>query len=82
MPTIRHHLPNIFEALWTTTSDKVQTTIATGAILSPFWLQWLKNISDVAALLMPIFGLALIGVNIVAAIVKTRKYAALNRTMR
>ena len=37
-------------------SDKAAIVVATGMISSPLWLQYLKVVSDVAALLAPILG--------------------------
>lgn len=37
--------------------DQLKTVTATALTLSPFWLESLKGVSEMAALLMPIFGL-------------------------
>lgn len=37
--------------------DQLKTVAATALTLSPFWLESLAKVSDLAALLMPIFGL-------------------------
>ena len=37
-------------------SEKVALVVATGMISSPLWLQYLKVVSDIAALLAPILG--------------------------
>lgn len=42
------------------TTAKLNYTIAFAAILSPAWLDVLKDFSQIAAALMPIFGIALI----------------------
>jgi len=39
------------------TMDKANAFIASGAILSPAWLPLLTNVSEVAALLLPVAGL-------------------------
>jgi tellurite resistance protein TehA-like permease len=44
-------------------------TIAVAAIISPFWLDILKDVSQVAAALLPFFGIALA----ILQIVKLRK---------
>ena len=44
-------------------------TIAVAAIISPFWLDILKDVSQVAAALLPFFGIALA----VLQIIKLRK---------
>lgn len=41
------------------TSMKINFSIAGAAIISPFWLDVLKDISQVAAALLPFFGIAL-----------------------
>lgn len=38
-------------------SDRVTNTIAAGAATSPWWLPWLREVSEVAGLLLPIAGL-------------------------
>lgn len=47
------------------TSAKFNFAIATAAIFSPAWLDTLKEISQIAAALMPFFGLALVILQIV-----------------
>jgi hypothetical protein len=42
------------------TSAKLNFTIATAAIFSPAWLDILNESSQIAAALMPFFGLALV----------------------
>lgn len=42
------------------TSAKLNFMLAFAAILSPAWLEILKEFSQIAASLMPVFGLALI----------------------
>jgi len=37
-------------------SEKIGLVVATGMVSSPFWLQYLKVVSDIAALLAPILG--------------------------
>ena len=36
--------------------DKVNNTIAVGAVSSPLWLNWLYGVSEMFGLLLPIFG--------------------------
>ena len=55
--------------------DRMTDIAAAGALTSPFWLQWLhdatSDMSDFAALWLPIFGLVWLGVQIWAKIVTT-----------
>jgi hypothetical protein len=37
--------------------DKITTGVAGASLASPIWLPWLKTVSEVAALLLPILGL-------------------------
>lgn len=39
-------------------SDSFTNTTAIFAVISPLWLEWLQDISQVAALLLPVAGLA------------------------
>lgn len=48
---IHHHEVGLHDL-----SEKIGMVVATGMISSPFWLQYLKVVSDVAALLAPILG--------------------------
>lgn len=41
--------------------DKVNATIATGAVTSPLWLGWLYTVSDVFALVLPVCGVMWLG---------------------
>jgi hypothetical protein len=50
--------------------DRVTTGIAAGSLASPFWLPWLKTVSDVAALLLPIFGLVWLVVQIATRLLR------------
>lgn len=47
------------------TSAKLNFAIATAAIVSPAWLDILKESSQIAAALMPFFGLALVILQII-----------------
>lgn len=38
--------------------DHLNSWLATLAVLSPVWLPWLQDVSTIAALLLPIFGIA------------------------
>ena len=55
--------------------DRMTDVTAAGALTSPFWLQWLhdatSNMSDFAALWLPILGVLWLGVQIWAKIVTT-----------
>lgn len=45
-----------FDAVFTTTSEKIGAAISVGMISSPLWMADLKQYSDIAALLAPILG--------------------------
>ncbi|UYO50350.1 hypothetical protein KQX64_07185 [Rhodopseudomonas palustris] len=51
---------------------------AVSAVASPIWLPYLKEVSDIAALLLPIFGLLWLLIQIVVKIhtVRTNRRAA------
>lgn len=50
--------------------DWTTTTVAVAGIASPAWLPVLSEISSVAALLMPILGVAWLGVQIVSRVIR------------
>jgi len=50
--------------------DRVTTGVAAGSLASPFWLPWLQTVSDVAALLLPIFGLIWLVVQILTRLLR------------
>lgn len=55
--------------------DRLTDLTAAGAVTSPVWLQWLhdwsSDLSDFAALWLPIFGLIWLGVQIWAKVITT-----------
>lgn len=53
-------------------NDYLTNTAAGLAVISPWWLPWLENFSQVAALLLPIIGLAWFGVQIWAKIYRNK----------
>lgn len=52
------------------TIEKITNGIATGAVISPVWLPWLMDISQFAALLLPIFGVVWLTVQIITRIAR------------
>jgi hypothetical protein len=50
--------------------DRVTTGIAAGSVASPFWLPWLQTVSEIAALLLPIFGLLWLVVQILTRLLR------------
>jgi hypothetical protein len=56
-----------------TKAETVADMVGTVAIVSPWWLPYLKTASEEASFLLPIGGLILIAVNVVARILITRK---------
>lgn len=50
--------------------DKATTVVAAGAVASPWWLEWLSNVSEIAALLLPIAGLIWLIVQVVMRLTK------------
>ena len=54
------------------TADNLNGWVAGLAVLSPFWLPWLEDFSKIAALLLPIIGLAWFGVQIWAKIYRNK----------
>jgi hypothetical protein len=53
--------------------DSVAGATASVAISAPLWLPWLKEASEIAALALPILGVLLIAVQIVAKVYVTRR---------
>lgn len=53
--------------------DHTTTTVASAAVTSPFWLPSLKEVSDVAALMLPILGALWLVVQIGGYIIRYRK---------
>jgi hypothetical protein len=49
--------------------DKVTTTIAAGAVVSPWWMPSIADLSQNAALLLPILGCAWLLVQIITKII-------------
>lgn len=56
-----------------TKMEVITNATATAALVSPFWLPWLKEASEIAAFFLPIAGLIWLIVQIVAKIYVTRK---------
>ena len=53
------HDPSTHDAigsLFSTTEDKVSAVVSVSMISSPFWLHYIKEVSDVAAMFVPILG--------------------------
>lgn len=55
------------------TMDHVTTTGAVGAVVSPWWLPGLQDVSNTAALVLPILGVAWLLVQITAKIITTSR---------
>ena len=53
--------------------DAAAGTTASVAISAPLWLPWLKEASEIAAFMLPILGVLLIVVQIVAKVYVTRR---------
>lgn len=53
--------------------DTAAGATASVAISAPFWLPWLKEASEIAAFMLPILGVLLIAVQIVAKVYVTRR---------
>jgi len=53
--------------------DHSTSAVATAAVSSPLWLPSLKDVSDVAALLLPILGAVWLVVQIAGYIIRHRK---------
>lgn len=51
-----HENPQIWDGLFTTTSEKIGGAVSAAMISSPLWIQHLKPYSDIAALFAPILG--------------------------
>lgn len=54
-----HHNPTLHEILdsaFQTTAEKIGAIVSVSMIASPWWITYLKPVSDVAALLAPILG--------------------------
>ena len=49
-------------------TDSHTTVIATAAVVSPAWLPWFQEISDIAGVILPILGAVWLLVQIVRAI--------------
>jgi hypothetical protein len=64
---------NLIETTAQVISDRATTGIAMASIASPLWLPSIKQVSDAAALVMPILGVTWLVVQIVAKIVELRK---------
>lgn len=54
-------------------TTKITDGIAGAALVSPWWLPFLQNASDIAGLLLPIAGLIWLVIQIVGYIIKDRK---------
>lgn len=50
--------------IWITVTDAVTGTGAIAAVVSPFWLPLLHTTSEIAALLLPVFGTIWLAVQI------------------
>lgn len=55
------------------TRDGIEGSIAGAAVTSPVWLPWLREISQIAALLLPILGVLWFVVRIAKAVKDWRK---------
>lgn len=53
--------------------DHTTTSIASAAVASPLWLPSLKDVSDTAALLLPILGAAWLVTQIVTKLLERRR---------
>lgn len=53
--------------------DRITTGVAAGAITAPAWLPPLKDVSEVAALLLPILGVVWLAVQILAYLLRPPK---------
>lgn len=53
-------------------SERITTAVATASVAAPVWLPWLKTVSDLAALLLPIFGVAWLIVQIVSKMMREK----------
>lgn len=49
-------LPHLFNDIFATTAEKTGAVVAASMISSPLWLQYVKQVSDVAAVFVPILG--------------------------
>jgi hypothetical protein len=65
MPTPQHHIQNAINDWFPTIADKVTAGTVIGAVSSPWWLKSLHDISEVAALLLPILGCTWFAVQII-----------------
>lgn len=74
MPTPQHHLFKVAD-FFSTTSEKINATLAAGAIATPLWRQYLKSVSDDATIVAPILGCLWIVVQITAKIIEIRRKA-------
>jgi hypothetical protein len=50
------HVVSDFNAIFSTTSEKVGGAVSAVMISSPLWMQYVKSISDIAAEFAPILG--------------------------
>ena len=68
----QHHqsLLDIFDGIFSTPNEKTSAFIAAGMISSPFWSNYLKEISEIAALLGPILGVVYLTIQIAYKIVQ------------
>ena len=67
-----HHetLLDVLDAIFSTTSEKTSAVVAAGMISSPFWTSYIKEISELAALLGPILGVVYLAIQIASKIVQ------------
>lgn len=67
-----HHetLLDFFDAVFSTTSEKTSAVVAAGMISSPFWTAYIKDISELAALLGPILGVIYLSIQIVYKLIQ------------
>lgn len=51
-----HHSADTMGAIFATTAERFTAAVSVGMIATPLWLQELKSVSEVAAILVPILG--------------------------
>lgn len=67
-----HHetLLEVLDAIFSTTNEKTSAVVAAGMISSPLWTNYIKDISELAALLGPILGVIYLSIQIVYKLVQ------------
>lgn len=51
-----HSLLSSWNDIFSTTAEKAGAVVSVGMISSPLWLQYVKEVSDIAAVFVPILG--------------------------